>query len=173
MKRVHDRLATDALADIPRCRQPLTWAAVVACVCMVAAWASGVRADGATTPAQQQVLAAERAFARSMADRDAAAFARYVADEAVFFGGAGTLRGKSQVVAGWAKFFEGATAPFSWEPDQVEVLPSGSLALSTGLVRDPQGKVIARFNSIWRLESPGQWRVVFDKGSPPDPKDLG
>jgi ketosteroid isomerase-like protein len=173
MKSLPDRPATDALAEFPPCRQYRTWVVVVAVVCMAATWVSSARADGATTPAQQQVFAAERAFARSMADRDAAAFARHVADEAVFFGGAGTLRGKSQVVAGWATFFEGATAPFSWEPDQVEVLPSGNLALSTGLVRDPQGKVIARFNSIWRLEAPGQWRVVFDKGSPPDPKDLG
>jgi hypothetical protein len=27
--------------------------------------------------------------------------------------------------------------------------------------------VIARFNSIWRLEAPGRWRVIFDNGSPP------
>jgi len=45
--------------------------------------------------------------------------------------------------------------------------PSVTLALSTGLVRDPSGKTVARFNSIWRLEAPNRWRVVFDKGSPP------
>ena len=39
-------------------------------------------------------------------------------------------------------------------------------------VRDPDGKVIGRFNSIWRQEAPGRWRVVFDKGSPPEPEDL-
>ena len=120
---------------------------------------------------RQQVFAAERAFARSMAERDARAFAAFVADEAVFFGGAAPLRGKAAVVAGWARFFEGPAAPFSWEPDQVEVLDSGTLALSTGPVRDLAGKVIARFNSIWRLEAPGTWRVVFDKGSPPNAAD--
>jgi ketosteroid isomerase-like protein len=57
-------------------------------------------------------------------------------------------------------------APFSWEPAEVEVLASGALALSSGPVRDPHGKLIGRFMSIWRLEAPGQWRVVFDKGSP-------
>lgn len=121
----------------------------------------------AANPLQEQVFAAERAFARSMADRDLDAFAGFVADEAVFFGGSTTLRGKPQVVSAWSGFFEGSTAPFSWEPDRVEVLESGTLALSTGLVRDPEGKVIARFNSIWRLEAPGVWRVIFDKGSPP------
>jgi ketosteroid isomerase-like protein len=52
------------------------------------------------------------------------------------------------------------------------VLSSGELALSTGLVRNPEGKVVARFNSIWRREAPGTWRVVFDKGSPPERDDV-
>jgi ketosteroid isomerase-like protein len=126
-----------------------------------------VNAQGLSSPLQQQVLAAERAFAKSMADRNPDAFANFIAAEAIFFNGQMPLRGKAQIVSAWSRFFEGKVAPFSWEPDQVEVLDSGSLALSTGLVRDPEGKVIARFNSIWRLEAPGTWRVIFDKGSPP------
>ena len=120
---------------------------------------------------RQQVFAAERAFARSMSDRDAAAFARFISEEAIFFTGPEPYRGRQQVVQGWAPFFEGKPAPFSWQPDQVEVLASGTLALSTGLVRNPEGQVIGRFNSIWRLEDGGTWRVVFDKGSPPTVND--
>ncbi|HJR13490.1 MAG TPA: nuclear transport factor 2 family protein [Rhodanobacteraceae bacterium] len=120
---------------------------------------------------QQQVFAAERAFAKSMADRNASAFASHVSDEAIFFNGTGVLRGKKEVLAAWSPFFEGKVPPFSWEPDRVEVLQSGTLALSTGLVRDPSGKVVSRFNSIWRREAPGVWRVVFDKGSPAGPGD--
>ena len=101
--------------------------------------------------------------------RNAQAFAEFIADEAVFFAGTTALRGKAKVIEGWAGFFTDKEAPFSWAPDQVEVLASGTLALSTGLVRDPSGKAIARFNSIWRLEGPNRWRVVFDKGSPPSP----
>ena len=121
--------------------------------------------------ARAEVFAAERAFARSMADRDLAAFGRYVADDTVFFSGKRVLRGKAEVIEGWKAFFEGSTAPFSWEPDQVEVLGSGQLALSTGPVRNPRGEVIARFNSIWQRHSDGSWRVIFDKGSPPDPTE--
>ena len=120
---------------------------------------------------QQQVFAAERAFAKSMADRNVSAFATHVSDEAIFFNGASVLHGKKEVLATWSRFFKGKTAPFSWEPDRVEVLQSGTLALSTGLVRDPNGKVIGRFNSIWRREAPGVWRVVFDKGSPAEAAD--
>lgn len=128
-------------------------------------------AVSATDSAQQQVFAVERAFAKSMADRNLKDFSRHVSEEAIFFTGANPLHGKAEVMATWSRFFERATAPFSWEPDRVEVLKSGTLALSTGLVRDPQGKIIGRFNSVWRQESPGVWRVVFDKGSPPDASD--
>jgi ketosteroid isomerase-like protein len=114
-----------------------------------------------------EVLSAERAFARSMADRDFAAFGRYVADDCVFFSGNTPLRGRDAVLAAWKPFFDGSRAPFSWEPDQVEVLDSGELALSTGLVKDPDGTVTARFNSIWRRQTDGRWLVVFDKGGPP------
>jgi len=120
---------------------------------------------------QQQVFTAERAFAKSMADRDASAFAAHVSDEAIFFNGIGVLRGKQEVIAAWSRFFKDRAAPFSWKPDRVEVLQSGTLALSTGLVRDPNGKVIGRFNSVWRREAPGIWRVVFDKGSPAETPD--
>ena len=113
-----------------------------------------------------QVRAAERSFAKTMADRDHSAFADHVAEEAVFFGGQGAQRGKTAVVAAWKKFFEGSQAPFSWEPELVEVLDSGALALSSGPIHDPEGKQIGTFNSIWRRE-PGGWKVVFDKGCPP------
>lgn len=112
-----------------------------------------------------EVTATERAFAQSMADRDAAAFARFIAEEAVFFGGKQPLRGKDVVVAGWAGFFKGDQAPFSWQPDEVEVLASGDLAHSSGPVYNTAGELIARFNSIWRRNSDGQWKIVFDKGN--------
>ena len=115
---------------------------------------------------RQQVMEAERGFARTMADRDHDAFVAYLSDEAVFFAGDTAIHGKAAVAAAWRPFYEGPRAPFSWEPDQVEVLPSGTLALSTGPVFDPGGKVVARFNSIWRREGRGAWRVVFDRGSP-------
>jgi ketosteroid isomerase-like protein len=131
-------------------------------------WMTSVQAQSPS--AKEQVFAAERAFARTMADRDLKAFSSHLSSEAVFFDGAKALRGRQEVTEGWAPLFTAAMAPFSWEPDQVEVLESGSLALSTGLVKGPTGKVIGRFNSIWRMEAPRVWRVVFDKGSPAAPQ---
>ena len=115
---------------------------------------------------QEQVLAAERAFADSMARRDRTAFETFLDPEAVFFPGRGVLRGKPAIAENWSPFFEGGQAPFSWEPDAAEVLDSGTLAITTGPVRDPSGKAIARFNSIWRRNAAGEWKIIFDKGSP-------
>ena len=113
-----------------------------------------------------QVRQTERSFAGTMAARDHKAFTTYVSNEALFFGGQGVLRGKEAVAAGWKKFFEDTQAPFSWEPEEVEVLDSGTLALSSGPVRDSEGKQIGTFNSVWRKEADG-WKVLIDKGCPP------
>lgn len=113
---------------------------------------------------QRQVEETERAFAKTMADRDFAAFTSFLSDEAVFFVGPTPVRGKLQVGQAWKRFYERTEAPFSWQPEQIAVLDSGTLALSTGSVHDPKGTLIGTFTSIWRLESPGKWRIVFDKG---------
>jgi ketosteroid isomerase-like protein len=120
-------------------------------------------------PNPQRVADAERAFASTMARRDAAGFASHISEEAIFMGSGDAprvLRGKAAIVEGWKPFFDGPTAPFSWEPDIAEVLDSGNMALTSGPVHDPTGELIGRFNSIWRLEPDGRWRVLFDRGSP-------
>ncbi len=140
----------------------------LAAIGAAAAWAPAWAAEGESNPAlARQVREAEIAFAKTMADRDHDAFASHVADEAVFFGGQSVLRGRTAVADGWAGFFEGSKAPFSWKPEEVEVLDSGTLALSTGPVFDPAGNRVGTFISTWRRETDGVWRVVFDKGCPP------
>ena len=134
-------------------------------LCGLLAGCAGSPSQLTIAEARQQVLATERAFAQTMADRDLQAFSSFIAEEAVFFSGPDPLRGRPRIVDWWARYYGVPAAPFSWEPDEVEVLESGALALSSGPVRDPQGKVVARFTSIWRREAPGTWRIVFDKGS--------
>jgi ketosteroid isomerase-like protein len=114
---------------------------------------------------QQQVMETERAFAQTMVDRDFEAFKSFLSNEAVFFSGAASLQGKQQVADTWKAYYETKDAPFSWEPEQVVVLESGKLALSTGPVRDSEGKLVATFNSIWQRDPDGGWHIVFDKGN--------
>lgn len=139
---------------------PIALAAVLAS----AAFAATASAPVDTVALAEQVRATERAFAETMARRDHAAFAKFIAEDAIFLSGPTPLHGKQAVVDFWKKLYEKPQAPFSWEPGTVEVLPDGKLALSTGPVHDPAGKLTGTFTSVWRQDSPGVWHIVFDKG---------
>ena len=88
----------------------------------------------------QQVRDAENAFAATMAARDHKAFATFLAEDAVFFGGNEAARGKAAVVEAWKGLYEKPAAPFSWSSETVEVLDSGQLAHSSGPVLNPKGE---------------------------------
>jgi uncharacterized protein (TIGR02246 family) len=115
---------------------------------------------------EAQVRAAELAFAKTMADRDHKAFVSFIALDAVFLSQAGPLKGRQAVADGWKAYFATPAAPFSWEPERVAVTQDGRLAISTGPVRDPQGRRVGTFVSTWRLEADGRWRIVLDTGCP-------
>jgi ketosteroid isomerase-like protein len=139
-------------------------------VLLLTGCAATVRQPG-TSEIERQVRETERDFARSMADRDFAAFSSFLSEECIFFSGPSPLKGKQAVADWWTRYFDGPEAPFAWEPEQVVVLESGTLALSTGPVFDPSGTLIGTFTSIWRQEERGVWRIIFDKGNEvcPDP----
>src|SRR6202162_4667338 len=100
------------------------------CVALLSACVALSPAD--TFRAGREVADTERAFAKTMADRDYIAFKSFLSDDAVFFSGSTPLRGKQRVADAWRRFFEKAEAPFSWQPEQVEGLESGGAALSSG-----------------------------------------
>src|SRR5688572_26357362 len=84
---------------------------------------SAAAADRATL--SQEVRDAEQAFATTMVARDHAAFTRHLAEDAVFFDGEKSIRGKAAIASAWKAFFERPNPPFSWSPETVEVLDSG------------------------------------------------
>jgi ketosteroid isomerase-like protein len=130
-------------------------------------WCGAARGQASNRTLADAVADAERAFAESMAKRDLTAFASHLSKEAVFFSspdGLQVLRGKEAIVSGWRRYFDGPAAPFSWTPATAQVLDSGTLAMTTGPVRNPSGEVTGRFSSVWRFEPDGKWRVIFDRG---------
>lgn len=149
---------------IPR-RHVANGLAAAAALLMSAAPDIGRAAVASLDELTAQVRAAETAFAATMAARDHDAFGAFLAEEAVFFSERGPLRGAAAVKEAWRRYFTEPAAPFSWRPETVEVLDSGTLALTAGPVLDPQGRHIADFQTIWRLEPDGTWRVVFDRGN--------
>lgn len=138
---------------------------IIAVVPVLLASGAATRVPAESPDLRQQVAAVERAFAKTMADRDHTAFESFLSEEAVFLSGTTVKRGKQNVTAQWKSYFEEPEAPFSWEPETVSVLDSGTLAISTGPVRDAEGRRISTYTSIWRQEQPGVWRIIFDRGS--------
>ena len=114
----------------------------------------------------------EIGFSQSAEKQDIDAFRSFIDGDARFVGSE-VLRGVDEVVKGWSVFFTPKGPTIKWRPQIVEVLESGTLALSRGPYEttsiDADGNSVetwGTFNSVWRLNDNGEWRVVFDAGSP-------
>jgi pimeloyl-ACP methyl ester carboxylesterase/ketosteroid isomerase-like protein len=125
-------------------------------------------ADAAT-----DVRSAEIAFAKAFADRDAAKFFSFVADDATFLSARGTLNGKAEIVKRWSEFFKSKEAPFSWRPERVVVADAGKLGLSSGPVFDSEGIQVGIYSSVWEKQVDGSWKVKFDGPGAPPPVEEG
>jgi len=127
--------------------------------------------------AECEVWARELGFARSVAQHDAAAFAGFIAEGAVF--GAkrpNPRRGRDAVVAAWSGIVAGKELRLSWYPAMVAIGGEPDIASSSGpaLYEDlaPDAKqrfLIGAFQSIWHRDADGTWRVLFDDGIEPQP----
>lgn len=121
---------------------------------------------------EDEVRCREISFSKSAEQRDFAAFRSHIDDDARFVA-ATVRRGVDNIAEGWTVFFTADGPTIKWRPQFIEVLENGTLALSRGPYRvttnDAAGNTVENwgtFNSIWRLNDDGQWRVVFDAGSP-------
>lgn len=146
---------------------------LVVCAMLSGSWQVWAAEPGKAEQVQAwsgEVTAAERDFARTLADRNLQAFAGFIAEDAVFRSGEELLLGRSAVVERWRHYFEATQIPFSWEPDRVTVDDDGVTAVSSGPVRGSDGKVIARFTTVWRKQTDADgtrhWRVIVDQGVP-------
>ncbi len=119
----------------------------------------------------EDVRCREIAFSQSVEAQDLAMFESFIDDDARFVGNA-VSKGPAAIVDAWSVFFTGKSPQIKWRPQFVEVLEDGKLALTRGPYRmvttDEDGKKTSQwgtFNSVWRLQADGEWRVVFDAGS--------
>lgn len=114
---------------------------------------------------ETDVAKIENAFAKTMADRDFDAFQSFLDPDTVFWSDGKPLRGANAVAAGWKPLYESTDVPFSWKSEIVLVNPDGRIALSTGPVMNAKGEIYAYFNSVWRKNDAGEWKIIFDKGT--------
>ena len=120
----------------------------------------------------ETVRCREVAFSRSAEVQDLEQFAAFLDPDARFVGSA-VQRGPAEIAEAWKIFFEAGGPAILWRPKFVEVLEEGNLALTRGpwliVTRNQEGELTEQwgtFNSVWRLNDSGEWKVVFDAGSP-------
>ena len=126
--------------------------------------------------AECEVWARETSFARSVAERDSAAFREHLHEAAVFgVKSPAPQRGRDAIVEAWAGIIDGSAVVLRWYPAMVAIDGSGELAYSSGPAlyekagaQGPEYRLGA-FQSIWRRGDDGAWRVVFDDGIRPQP----
>lgn len=119
----------------------------------------------------EDVRCREIGFSLAAEHHDWERFAAFI-DEDARFVSESVLRGRVAVVEAWSSHFAAGGPAIRWRPRFVEVLEDGQWALTRGPFRvvtmDEAGNASetwGTFNSVWRLHSDGQWRVVFDAGS--------
>ena len=118
-----------------------------------------------------EVRCREIGFSKSVEAQDRELFPTFIDPDARFASNA-VLRGDEAIADAWSSFFSEDSPRIKWRPQIVEVLEDGKLALSRGpfLViskddQDVESEHWGTFNSVWRLNDDGEWRVVFDAGS--------
>ena len=131
-----------------------------------------VATSSALADLTEDVRCREIGFSKAAEARDLNAFRSFIDADARFVAG-DVRRGVDEVAAAWAPFFAADGPAIRWRPSVVEVLDDGRLALSRGPYRviaiNAEGETVeywGTFNSVWRLNKDGVWRVVFDAGSP-------
>ena len=128
----------------------------------------------AIADASDAVRCREIAFSKSVEARDISAFTSFIDADARFVGNS-ALHGPAAIAEGWAVFFAADGPIIKWRPQFVEVLEDETLALTRGpflmTTHDELGVETEHwgtFNSVWRLNDDGEWRVVFDSGNDAD-----
>lgn len=122
----------------------------------------------------EEVRCREIGFSKSVETLSQDLFVTFIDPDARFVG-KNVDRGPEAIADEWRVFFVDGAPQIKWRPQFVEVLESGDLALTRGpyLITDKDERGEPReswgtFNSVWRMNADGVWKVVFDAGSFPD-----
>jgi ketosteroid isomerase-like protein len=123
--------------------------------------------------AAAEIVKADAAFARSVADKNRDAFLSFLAEATTFGGGTpNELHGRDAVMKEWGEFFTADGPTLTWQPTKGEVIGAGDLGYTIGRSvfrrKAADGTVTERhgqYVTVWKKEADGSWKVIFDTGS--------
>jgi ketosteroid isomerase-like protein len=127
-----------------------------------------------TADVEQQLIEADRAFARAAAERGIEGWVSYFTPDAVRSDmGGGVFRGLQAIREHDGPMFANPAVRLEWDPTDAGVFEDGRHGFTRGryeiVLREGDGPpvVLSRgsYLSIWRLDE-GGWKVILDTGSP-------
>jgi ketosteroid isomerase-like protein len=150
-------------------------------LCITVAMVLAACGGGADVDAvRQELMEADLAFARDVAQQGLDAWVAHFAEDGVMFRSGEPVVGHDAIRALMAPLFADSTYSLRWKPDQAEVAASGDLGYTVGTYRSmavgSQGVAIrgtGSYVTIWRRQPDGSWRVVLDIGSAAEAPDEG
>ena len=120
------------------------------------------------------VWLSELSFAKSVDDRDVAAFARHLHPNAVFgLSLPEPTHGAEAIKAEWTPLIQDNATRLRWYPTHVNHAKGTRLATSSGPVLTERQDtsvnrwLISRYSTVWELGKDRVWRVLFDDGTAP------
>lgn len=122
---------------------------------------------GTTGLAQpSRIVAVELAFARAARERGQwTAFREYIAPGGVIHGRNGPFAASE-----WLASQSNPPSAVAWVPRSVWMSCDGTLAVSTGRSRDPEG-LLGTFVTVWQRQQGGnEYRWIYDTGAVDDPQ---
>jgi len=112
-----------------------------------------------------RVAATDIAFARAARDEGQwTAFREYAAPAAQLHGDSGAFE-----AAAWLAARADPAEPVRWAPTAVWSSCDGSLAVSFGRSRDPEG-IVGSYVTVWERQARGEYRWIYNTGTPDDPQ---
>jgi ketosteroid isomerase-like protein len=120
-----------------------------------------------------ELMAADRAFARATAERGADGWAETFAEDARMYQRAGYVEGRAAIREAMVPAFANPRFTLRWEPVSAVAAASGDLGYTLGrwesVLKTLAGtdSVTARGNyvTIWRRQPDGSWKVSADIGN--------
>ena len=154
-------------------RSACVWMAVVVW-CVAAMPGIDVAAQRASErqAAEAAIITADKAFCQATIDHDVARFRSLVADEATFAGGTpGQTRGLDAIVKSWTPLLQAGGPTLTWKPTHAEVLAGGDVGYTVGTwerrakgADGQMGIAHGQYITVWKKQSDGRWKAVFDTG---------
>lgn len=130
-------------------------------------------------PSSDELLEADRAFAKATAERGLDGWMSFMADDIAKARRPGEklLVGKDTIRQNDERIFANPGQKLVWEPVDAHLFADGKHGVTSGrykMVVDENGKekILSQGGYItwWRKEPDGTWKVIFDTGSP-DPAE--